>query len=172
MICDSEHPSVPGVRCQTDAGLFPRHAWHSSTEVPEPWPNLEAEAIEERRKSQPTKTKAQKLLGWARETDANAKAIEEQRQAGLPDFDGETYQREHDYVRLSGQSQAVFTLMSDGVWRTLEEVGEVLGYPAQSVSARLRDFRKTKFGAYRVERRARGSRDHGLFEYRLVIQAT
>ena len=86
----------------------------------------------------------------------------------LPDFDGETYEPGFDYERLGRQWKAVYSLMSDGKWRTLFEVEAILGFPPQSISARLRDFRKAKFGGHEVERRYRGDRVNGLFEYRLL----
>jgi len=83
-------------------------------------------------------------------------------------FSGITYEAKHDRSRLAAQSSRVFTLMSDGAWRTLGEIAEATGDPQQSVSARLRDFRKARWGGHVVERRARGKRSEGLFEYRLV----
>jgi len=80
-------------------------------------------------------------------------------------FDGATYEPEKDQVRLGRQAQAVFDLMIDGDWRTLREISLQLGYPEASVSARLRDFRKSRFGGYDIERRRIG--DGGLFEYRI-----
>jgi hypothetical protein len=84
------------------------------------------------------------------------------------DFDGKTYNRKLDGERLGAQLLAVRSLMLDGKWRTLKEISEVLAKPQASVSARLRDLRKPKFGNYLVERRARGDRASGLFEYRVV----
>ena len=85
------------------------------------------------------------------------------------DFDGLTYDPEFDAERLGKQAKEVFELMSDGQWRTLDEIFAVTGYPPASISARLRDFRKEKFGGHIVERRARGLRHNGLFEYKLRI---
>jgi len=86
-----------------------------------------------------------------------------------PDFDGATYERAHDKARLTGQCLRVFTAMSDGRWRTLAEIEAVTGDPQASISARLRDLRKPKFGEYTVNRRARGPRENGLFEYQLQV---
>jgi hypothetical protein len=87
----------------------------------------------------------------------------------LPDapFDGDTYEPDKDHVRLRGQNLRVFTLMRDGLWRTLGEISEGTGDPEASVSARLRDFRKKKFGGHTVESRRRGPASDGLWEYRL-----
>src|SRR4029078_742581 len=83
------------------------------------------------------------------------------------DFDGETFDPELDGDRLGAQLLRVKTLMLDGQWRTLGEIENVLGDPQASVSARLRDLRKPKFGSYNVVRRRRGLPTHGLFEYRI-----
>lgn len=81
-------------------------------------------------------------------------------------FDGATYQQERDYIRLNGQLLAVFELMKDSKWRTLSDIsGQIAGSEA-SLSARLRDLRKEKYGAHDVKReRIEG----GLFRYRLQI---
>jgi len=55
--------------------------------------------------------------------------------------------------------------MSDGLWHTLAEMSSRLGFPEASVSARLRDLRKDKFGGRVVERRYVLN---GLWEYRLL----
>ena len=81
-----------------------------------------------------------------------------------PDFDGATYDHERDHARLTGQMKRVRDVVLDGVWRTLPEIEALTGDPTQSISARLRDLRKGKFGGFRVERRTRTS---GLWEYRV-----
>lgn len=83
-------------------------------------------------------------------------------------FDGSTYDPTHDRDRLRKQLERVFLLMRDGEWRTLLEISAETGDPLQSVSARLRDFRKKKFGKHTVLRRRRGPDKNGLFEYRLL----
>jgi hypothetical protein len=80
-------------------------------------------------------------------------------------FDGVTFKPERDGKRLQSQLSAVFELMRDGKWRTLSQISASIGAPAQSVSARLRDLRKTKFLGAVVERRFVSN---GLFEYRIV----
>lgn len=81
-------------------------------------------------------------------------------------FDGKTYEPKHDHQRLSNTMQAVKGLMLDGKWRTLSAIQRhcAKGTSTQSVSARLRDLRKARFGGYTVERRRV---DGGLFEYRV-----
>ena len=88
-----------------------------------------------------------------------------------PGFDGRTYDRKHDHARLTGLLEQVFTLMSDGKWRTLREIVNQLcaNTSETSVSARLRDLRKYKFGNHTVNRRRRGEASRGLFEYQVLV---
>jgi len=86
-----------------------------------------------------------------------------------PPFDGETYEAEHDHGRLTAQNLRVWQVMRDGRWRTLQEIAEQTGDPEASISARLRDLRKPRFGGHAVDRRSRGERSRGLFEYRLHL---
>lgn len=88
-----------------------------------------------------------------------------------PDFDGATYRRPLDQYRLAGQLGRVLGVMGDGAWRTLAELAAATGDPEASVSARLRDLRKPKFGGLDVEHRRRGEPAAGLWEYR-VLQTT
>lgn len=84
----------------------------------------------------------------------------------MTDFDGKTYVPERDRMRLRAQLEDVFALMKDGAWRTLGQIETQTGHPQASISARLRDFRKAKFGGHKVERQYLGD---GLFHYRLTI---
>ncbi len=84
--------------------------------------------------------------------------------ARLPRFDGATYDHARDAGRLQAQLDRVRLLMADGQWRTLQAIAEAVGAPEASVSSRLRDCRKKRFGAHIVERRYL---HEGLFEYRL-----
>lgn len=85
-------------------------------------------------------------------------------QLHLPNFDGATYERPRDHGRLSAQLQRVLTVMHDGQWRTLVQIQALTDAPQASISARLRDLRKPKFGGFVVERRYLKD---GLHEYRL-----
>lgn len=87
-----------------------------------------------------------------------------------PDFDGDTYERPLDRLRLSGQLGRVMGTMEDGRWRTLAELSAATGDPEASVSARLRDLRKRKFGGRVVEARRRGDPTRGAWEYRLAAE--
>jgi hypothetical protein len=81
------------------------------------------------------------------------------------DFDGETFRQDRDGARLFRQLEAVKGLMADGRWRSYTEIGEELGIPQASASARVRDLRKVKFGALTVERRYDGE---GLWRFRVA----
>lgn len=83
-------------------------------------------------------------------------------------FGGNTYEPEYDQQRLGKQLMRVKKLMMDNRWRTLQEIERVTGYPQASISARLRDLRKKRFGSYEVLRRRHGEAARGLFEYRLT----
>jgi hypothetical protein len=84
-------------------------------------------------------------------------------------FDGSDYDHERDRVRLTGQINRVFECVKDGKWRTLSEISEATGDPHASVSTRLRDFRKSRFGGYKVEKEYIGN---GLYKYRLDVNST
>lgn len=80
-------------------------------------------------------------------------------------FDGPEYAPELDRPRLSDQHVRIRELMLDGQWRTIQEIAQRTGDPQASVSAQLRHLRKERFGAFVVDRRKRGDRKRGLFEY-------
>lgn len=82
-------------------------------------------------------------------------------------FDGVTYEKAHDFARLSSQLERVQALMIDGQWRTLEEISTKVGGTIPSLSARLRDLRKNKFGGFTILRRRRDELKRGLHEYKM-----
>ena len=84
----------------------------------------------------------------------------------VPTRDGATYDHDRDGLRLHKQHNRVLALMRDGCWRTLAQIAAGTNDPEASVSARLRDLRKPRFGSYNVERRYAGE---GLWEYRIVM---
>jgi len=79
--------------------------------------------------------------------------------------DGATY-TQADAIRLNAQATDVWAYMRDGRWHTLADISRATHHPEASVSARLRDYRKERFGSHTVER----IRVHptGLNVYRLV----
>ena len=83
-----------------------------------------------------------------------------------PEADGVTFDAERDAERLSSQRVRVLALMLDGEWRTLGQIATAVQGSEAGVSARLRDFRKSRFGGYQVERqRVTG----GLWQYRVLL---
>ena len=83
------------------------------------------------------------------------------------EFSGFTYDKTRDHDRLKKQLNEVFRLMSDSKFRTLREIELLLGYPQSSISARLRDFRKTSFGGHTVNREYVSK---GLYKYQLIVR--
>lgn len=79
--------------------------------------------------------------------------------------DGATYDDSRDRARLNRQALAVYDLMRDGQWRTLPQIAGLTGEPEASISARLRDLRKPRFGEYIVERRYLSD---GMWAYRVL----
>lgn len=89
-------------------------------------------------------------------------------QTDLMHFDGPAYNKDLDLNRLTDQYHRIFNLMSDGKWRTLQEIAFITGDPQASISAQLRHMRKPRFGAHIVRKqRVQGREAQGLFEYQL-----
>ena len=82
------------------------------------------------------------------------------------DFDGDTYDHDRDHERLFAQLGRVRRVMLDARWHTLHEVSALTGDPPASVSARIRDLRKQKFGGHIVDRQYLHD---GLWQYRLFV---
>lgn len=82
------------------------------------------------------------------------------------DRDGKTFDPALDRARLNAQHKRVYRVMADEGWHTLAAVAAATGDPEASVSARLRDFRKARFGGHLVHRKR--IRDTGLWVYRLT----
>ena len=95
------------------------------------------------------------------------KALLPQPKATVPDGDrdGVTYDPELDYERLNKQMQKVWRVVRTGRWYTLNDLALATGCPAPSVSARLRDLRKPKFGSQEVQRKRI---EGGYWIYRVV----
>jgi len=85
----------------------------------------------------------------------------------LNHFDGPDYVPERDCKRLTNQLNRVKNAMLSGEWKTLSQLEEEIGAPQSSISARLRDLRKPRFGAYNVERRYE---HNGLYSYRILLK--
>lgn len=83
-------------------------------------------------------------------------------------FNGSDYVPEIDNERLSEQHLRIKDLMLDKKWRTLKEISKITSDPEASISAQLRHLRKKRFGSWVIEKKSRGDRSNGLFEYRLM----
>lgn len=83
-------------------------------------------------------------------------------------FDGKTFNPYLDGARLTAQLGRIFAYVSDGHWHTLHDISLKTGDPEASVSARLRDFRKARFGGWHVQRRRASPGEWGLHEYRVL----
>lgn len=86
------------------------------------------------------------------------------------DHDGSTYEHRYDFARLNRQGRLVAAVMADGRWHTLNEIAHTLRQQGTmvseaSVSARLRDMRKARFGGFQIERRRTDNK--ALHAYRL-----
>lgn len=84
----------------------------------------------------------------------------------LHTFDGATYDDARDGGRLNRQHDIIYALMRDGRPRTLAEIEAATGFPQASISARLRDFRKPRFGGHDL---IGACRERGVWVYRLVL---
>jgi hypothetical protein len=86
------------------------------------------------------------------------------------DRDGDTFDAPADRTPLNAQMIRVYAAMQDAnlldepAWFSLFDIASLTGDPEASVSARLRDFRKKRFGGHTVDRR----RDGRLYLYRLT----
>jgi hypothetical protein len=85
-------------------------------------------------------------------------------------FNGSDYKPEVDNPRLVSQLDRIVSVMQDRRWRTLSEIEKLTGDPQASISAQLRHLRKPRFGSHTVNKRPRGDRERGLFEYQLVLR--
>ncbi len=84
-------------------------------------------------------------------------------------FDGETFEPDRDGERLGKELTAVRVYVMDHEWHTLSEISNALGYPEASISARLRDLRKARFGSYVVNREYVS---RGLWRYQIPMEVT
>jgi hypothetical protein len=79
-------------------------------------------------------------------------------------FDGKTYEPQVDQKRLETLLGRVEYALKGGRWWTLRDLADVCGGSEASVSARLRDLRKPRFGGHRIERKRL---EGGLYAYRM-----
>ncbi len=78
-----------------------------------------------------------------------------------------------DRARVAPQRTAVFQLMSDNRWWTIDDLASAVTdiiskhVTSQSISARIRDLRKTQYGGHTVNRQ-RSKSSLGLYYYQLI----
>lgn len=83
-------------------------------------------------------------------------------------FDGPSYRPERDLNRLTTQLCRVYDCISDGKWRSLDDIARATSDPHASISAQLRNLRKERFGGHTVEKK---HITRGHFLYRLVTNS-
>lgn len=88
-------------------------------------------------------------------------------------FDGSNIIPELDQKRLSRKLLDIYNVMKDSVWRTPDELTDILKMKdkrvnASSTSANLRNLRKKRFGFHTVEKQRKGDQSSGLWEYKLI----
>jgi hypothetical protein len=84
-------------------------------------------------------------------------------------FKGSDFVPAIDQKRLETQFDKILKLMSDGKFRTLQEIYNVTGFSQASISAQLRASRKQSFGGHTMNKRRR-SEMSGTWEYQIVLK--
>ncbi len=80
-------------------------------------------------------------------------------------FDGYTYDPAKDGERLATLQQRVMRTMASGHWYTLRALQAICGGSETSISARIRDCRKSRWGNRVIE--TRRTAEPGVWEYRM-----
>lgn len=80
-------------------------------------------------------------------------------------FSGVDYVPVRDDARLTGQLLRIWSVVKSSGWWTLDQIAQLTGDPAASVSAQLRHLRKHRFGGHEVQRSYFGN---GLYRYRVI----
>jgi hypothetical protein len=81
-------------------------------------------------------------------------------------FDGSTYSPELDHKRLTGMLHRIYAVLSNGRWYTLRELSQLANGTEASISARLRDLRKVRFGSHTIDKKREAN---GLWRYKMEI---
>ena len=95
--------------------------------------------------------------------------------ANMPHFDGAHYDPKLDHARLTKQMVAVAEVMSDGVWRTIQELAPLvfaktgIHYAHTGLDSCLRNFRKPRYGGHIKITRRRDRAERGIFEHKLTL---
>jgi hypothetical protein len=91
-------------------------------------------------------------------------------------MEGTGYEAKYDEQRITSQrdtvKQVLLLAAHHDAWMTLGELARKTKYPEASISARIRDMRKPRYGGYTVEKRRVGNPARGLWEYRLTLPQT
>ena len=87
-----------------------------------------------------------------------------------PHFDGSDIIEGFDLARLTYQIRRVYDAMADGNYRTLGELESITGDGQASISAQMRNLRKTRFGGHIINKRRRGLETSGCWEYALEVK--
>ncbi len=93
---------------------------------------------------------------------------------GRLDKEREAWEKEHPHppLKQGTQIERVHCVMADGEWHTLWGIGEqVRRISETSVSARLRDLRKTKGHEHIIERKPHETKQ-GVYLYRMEEKNT
>ncbi len=83
-----------------------------------------------------------------------------------PEFDGAVYDTFRDKDRLTAIQKKLFEVMKGGGWFSIPELEKAIDSSQTGISAGIRNFRKVKFGGYKVERKYQG---RGFYLYRLDV---
>jgi len=85
-------------------------------------------------------------------------------------FNGSDYKPELDEKRLTTQIQKIFNIMKDGEYRGLTAIKELLNTNAgeASVSAQLRNLRKTSGGSHELLKKRTGEPKNGYWIYKII----
>lgn len=81
-------------------------------------------------------------------------------------FDGVTFNEARDGTRLKSQMERVREMMQSGIWYKLSHLVMWCGGTEASISARIRDLRKPRFGGHTISRRHIAG---GTWEYRMEV---
>lgn len=84
----------------------------------------------------------------------------------LRHFSGKPVKTVDDHERLEKSYKRILRIMSDGKWRTVDEIYQLTGIMHTSISAHLRNFRKIGFGSHTVIPRERA---HRFYEFQVIL---
>lgn len=87
-----------------------------------------------------------------------------------PAFPGPAVEPEYDNIRLTGLQYAIFELMKDGRWRTFSDIHFAIQRGSENgIAAMLRNLRHKSRGRHTVNKKRKGDKHKGLWEYQLIV---